>query len=356
MPTVLHYTGYRSGAGGVVAVIRALHGTGRFQVVHGVTADFVGDDSGVPLWRGPAIAGETINLSNLWRARTVARAVQRWLAEEPDRIFHGHSRAGLLVALWLHRWGERRVVASVHCYGRQRWFYRHAARQLGSRLTWLTPAMRRYYGVVGEGWAGCVPGGVGAAAVAVTAPVPVTGRLRLGGAGALVRWKRWDLILRAIAALPAEVRAQVTFEHIGAVDDTADSRAYAAELVGLTESLGLADRVQWRGAEANSGRLLGAVDLVVVASDQEPYSLVIQEAWAAGMPVVAADSGGPHDVVQVGRNGWLFRDGDASALAEVLAERWRRGDWAALDRTAIRQSARRAETAAAEWAALYARL
>ena len=35
-----------------------------------------------------------------------------------------------MVALWLARAGERRVVVSVHCYGRQRWFYRWAARQL----------------------------------------------------------------------------------------------------------------------------------------------------------------------------------------------------------------------------------
>ena len=70
------------------------------------------------------------------------------------RIFHGHSRAGLLVGLWLRLFGGERVVVSVHCHGRQKWFYRWAALVLGERMVWLTPAMKAHYDVGARTWAG----------------------------------------------------------------------------------------------------------------------------------------------------------------------------------------------------------
>ena len=131
-PVVLHYLGYDDDRGGIVSVIRALASTDRFACVLGVNPGFAQARApALATLELPAIAGETISISTFLRARRVARAVRVWLAEDPARVFHGHSRAGLVVACWLARWGERRVVASVHCYGRQRWFYRWAARQLG---------------------------------------------------------------------------------------------------------------------------------------------------------------------------------------------------------------------------------
>ena len=56
--------------------------------------------------------------------------------------------------------GERRVVVSVHCYGRRTWFYRWAAGRLGERLFWLSPAMKQHYEIDARGgdWTQCVPG------------------------------------------------------------------------------------------------------------------------------------------------------------------------------------------------------
>ena len=357
MLTVLHYTGYTSDGGGIISVIRALCGEKQFRVVHGVSGSAAWHTSTGPgIWTGPAIEGEKIGWANFWRARRVARAVQQWLHEEPDRVYHGHTRAGLLVGLWLQWMGERRVVVSVHCYGRHRWFYRRAAGWLGGRLFWLTPEMGRYYGVPTTGWTQCVPGGVPAEYFTITPAAPVPGRLRLGGAGMLVRWKGWNLVLEALALLPADIRAEINFEHIGSSIKEPDSQDFAAELLQLTASLGITDRVVWRGPEPSAHRLLSRVDLLVVPSHQEPYSMILQEALAAGVPVLAADSGGPLDVVRPAENGWLFPDGDARALAGVLEAQVRSRAWAALDRTAIRRTARPASVAAAEWSAIYGRL
>lgn len=345
MTAVLHFLGYDGDAGGIVSVIRALAEESDVSCVlgfnHGARQARLPALSQVEF---PAVAGETISLGNLWRTRRAARAVLSWLHADASRIFHGHSRAGLLVALWLHAWGERRVVVSVHCYGRQRWFYRWAARRLGSRLFWLSPAMRNYYGLPGQGWAQCVPGGVSRRCFALTPATPVSDVLRLGGAGARVRWKRWELVPEAIRQLG---NRGIVFEHIGAESDA----GYARELRALDSSA-----VQWRPAETDTTRLLQSIDVLVCASDQEPFSMAVQEALAAGVPVLAASGGGCLDLIRPGVNGWLFEPGDAAALAARMREIAETRAWERLDRAAIRSSAWRADEVARRWQAVYAEL
>lgn len=357
MFTVLHYTGYTSPGGGIDSVIRALGEEKKFNVVRGVSKAGDGDNrANAETWFGPWIDGEQISPVNFWRARSVAVGVRQWLWAEPGRVFHGHSRAGLLVGIWLHWMGEPRVVVSVHCYGRQRWFYRWAAGKLGNRLFWLTPEMKRYYDIPGTDWAQCVPGGVPAACFQVTPATPIPGRIRLGAAGMMVRWKRWEIILQAMALLPANIRPGVTFEHIGAASSGADSLAYAQELYAMTKKLGLTNQVKWCGGESSSRRLLANIDLLVVSSRNEPYSMIIQEALAGGIPVIAAASGGPLDIVRPGVNGWFFKEGDAQSLADVLADQWQSKEWMNHDCSGIQRTARKAETAAAEWHSIYDQL
>lgn len=313
VPEVLHYVGYDDDGGGIVSLVRALAGENLFACRLGLNEGATQRrQPPLPVLAWPPVVGETISPRALWPTRRVARAVAAWLHADARRIFHGHSRAGLLVALWLAAAGERRVVATVHCYGRQRWFYRWAARRLGARLVWLSPAMKRHYGLADESWAGCIPGAIRAPQVSRAAPV--AGRLRLGGLGTLTRWKRWHLVLHALAQLPAARRGEVTFEHVGGGDES-----YRAELEALAARLGLAERVVFRGAEPGPERLLGAIDALVVASGNEPLSIAMLEALHAGVPVIAADSGGARDVLAEGRGGWLFADSDAAALARAIA-------------------------------------
>jgi glycosyltransferase involved in cell wall biosynthesis len=350
---VLHYVGYDEAGGGILAVVRGLAAESGARVIVGMGRNFGPAPAGWPrVWRGPAIRGERIAPGNAWAAWRVARRVRRWLRGGEHRVFHGHSRAGLLVALWLHAWGERRVVVSVHCYGRQRWFYRWAAGRLGARLFWLSPAMRSYYGAEGEGWAQCLPGGV---RVAPQAAKPRGETLRVAGVGALVRWKRWDLVLRALAGLDEAERARVRFEHIGEALADEDSRRYAGELQRLTHELGLAKNVSWRGREAGSVRLLAASDVLVVASENEPFSMAMLEALAAGVPVLASDSGGARDLVREGESGWLFRSGDAADLARRLGELAREElRWPEVAR--VQQVAPEIGRIAAQWREVYARV
>jgi glycosyltransferase involved in cell wall biosynthesis len=317
---VLHYVGYDSDRGGIVSIVRALRGEQGFRSVLGVNRGFRQlRQPPVPVVEFPPLEGERLGPGTFWRARRVARLAQDWLNSGAVRVFHGHSRAGLAVALWLSLLGERRAVASVHCYGRQRWFYRWAARRLGGRLFWLSPSMKRHYGCGAQDWEQCIPGCVSPGPAPRKPGGAAPQVVRLGGIGALVPWKRWDLVLEAMAAVPAQARDRMHFAHIGAEDGSPASSRCRAALAGRTRELGLGASVEWLGEQPSAGEFLRTIDCLVIASECEPFSISMLEALAAGVPVLAADSGGARDVVVPPSNGWLFRSGDARDLGRMLA-------------------------------------
>ncbi len=319
-PAVLHYTGYTNDRSGIHSTVAALESAGKFSCVLGVHPEYRPTrELGLKDLPLPAVPEESIGINAGWAARRTALAVEAWLRGDRNRIYHGHSRAGLLIGLWLAHRGCRRVVVSVHCYGRQRWFYRWAARRLQGRLFWLSPAMRLHYGAPGGGWTQCLPECVSPRLPSARRSNPSGTATRLGGAGQCVRWKRWDLVVRALAQLTPELGRQVEFEHIGATSSPDEAGRHAQELRELTTRSGLDAQVRWLPPEPDTNGLLARVDVVVVASHDEPMSLVMLEALAAGVPVMAADSGGARDLIRPGVNGWLFRDGDAADLARVIA-------------------------------------
>ena len=60
------------------------------------------------------------------------------------------------------------------------------------------------------------------------------------------------------------------------------------------------------------------MDIIVHASDREPFGIVVIEAMALGKPVVAGAAGGPAEVITPGVDGLLAPFGDAPALAQAL--------------------------------------
>lgn len=342
-PVVLHFTGYDEDVGGVLNYIRAasLHNGARNILVVGRSFRQT---------RGPCLPllrVQSMNAESLYHPRTtgmcflLALRFHFLMQSHPRLIFHGHSRAGLLIAQWLNFWGHTRSVATVHANGRHRWFYRWMALLLGRRLTFLCPSMKRYYGMPDGSWQNCFPGAplspvntdrgmkpllqetLSEAAVGEALcldPSPMQQCLRLGGLGALVGWKRWGLVLEALAKLPPELRAWACFEHVGATLDDPASRACADALREKTIALGLEDCVTWSGPLGDTDAFFEGLDALLVCSDHEPWGLAMLEALFAGVPVIASASGGPSDVIRDGQNGFLFADGDPAALAALLAE------------------------------------
>lgn len=81
-------------------------------------------------------------------------------------------------------------------------------------------------------------------------------------------------------------------------------------------------RVRFAGARRPSElpEVWAAADLFVLPSSHEPWGVVVNEAMAAGLPIVLSDKvGAAPDLLADGENGRLFPAGDAAALAAALA-------------------------------------
>jgi glycosyltransferase involved in cell wall biosynthesis len=72
----------------------------------------------------------------------------------------------------------------------------------------------------------------------------------------------------------------------------------------------------WRAHE-QLPRALNAADLLVLPSIAEAFGLVLIEAMACGLPVIAADAHGPPEIVAPG-TGWLVPPDSEDALADAL--------------------------------------
>ncbi|HEY3736545.1 MAG TPA: glycosyltransferase family 1 protein [Jatrophihabitans sp.] len=68
-------------------------------------------------------------------------------------------------------------------------------------------------------------------------------------------------------------------------------------------------------------RHLAALDLLVNPGADETFCQVVQEALASGVPVIAAASGGPLDLVHHRDNGWLWSGDDPKVLAAMVSAR-----------------------------------
>lgn len=90
------------------------------------------------------------------------------------------------------------------------------------------------------------------------------------------------------------------------------------------ESIAPAGKVTFLGnvSDDELPRLYQSSDLLVLPSidRSEAFGLVILEAMASGLPVVASDLPGVRTVVRRGETGWLVRPNDARALASTIGD------------------------------------
>jgi glycosyltransferase involved in cell wall biosynthesis len=143
-----------------------------------------------------------------------------------------------------------------------------------------------------------------------------TGRQVLGIIGRLQPWKGQDRFLTALAELCRGGR-DVHGLLVGG-DAYELSPEYAAGLDRLVRELGLSGRVTMTGQVPDSAPYLELMDVAVNASEEEPFGIVLLEAMAAGVPVVAVAKGGPVDIVEPGVTGILARSGDPTELAAAM--------------------------------------
>jgi glycosyltransferase involved in cell wall biosynthesis len=91
----------------------------------------------------------------------------------------------------------------------------------------------------------------------------------------------------------------------------------AAALRSLAHRLGVEDSVAFLGFVDDVASLMAQSSVLLATAPAEPFGLSVVEAMAAGLPVIAADGGGHHEVL-AGFDGQLFRPGDSDAGAAAL--------------------------------------
>jgi glycosyltransferase involved in cell wall biosynthesis len=135
--------------------------------------------------------------------------------------------------------------------------------------------------------------------------------------GRLQPWKNQDQVIRAVARL-RKTGSKVHLLVVGG--DAHDlSPRYPAELRRLASEIGVASAVTFTGQVADARPYYRIMDVVVNASRPEPFGIVILEAMAAGVPVVAVDDGGPREILDNGAAGVLVASESERDLAAGIA-------------------------------------
>jgi glycosyltransferase involved in cell wall biosynthesis len=97
---------------------------------------------------------------------------------------------------------------------------------------------------------------------------------------------------------------------------------YRARLQSFIDDHRLGSRLTWLpGLKASDPDLVAAyhgADLFFLPSVHEPFGIVVLEAWAAGLPVLASRVGGLANLIENGRDGLLFEPDRPDQAAQAL--------------------------------------
>lgn len=137
----------------------------------------------------------------------------------------------------------------------------------------------------------------------------------VGVVGRLASWKGQHVFLDAFAEAfgGTEARGRIVGSALFGEE------AYEQRLRTQAEELGIASQVEFRGFREDVWQELTELDVLVHCSvSAEPFGQVVLEGMRAGLPVVAANDGGPRELITNGLDGLLTAPGDPSELALAL--------------------------------------
>ncbi len=200
--------------------------------------------------------------------------------------------------MWLEVLANRLPATAIACYS-----------QAAARAQEQMHPPRRT--IVIPAGAPAMEDGLAPAPLELPVDVPVVGIV-----GRLQPWKGQDRLLAALALLLA--RGHDAHLLIVGGDSYGLSPDYAGSLPRTIETLGLKEHVTMTGEVPDARPFIARMDVLVNASDPEPFGIVLTEGMAAALPVVAVDAGGPAEIVEDGRTGILARSGSGEDLAAAI--------------------------------------
>ena len=156
------------------------------------------------------------------------------------------------------------------------------------------------------------------------------------GTMALFRQRKGTEVLLDALAILKEQNVDVKLRAVGPFE----TPEYEAEIMAQVDRLGIADMIEWTGFQTDVNYQLQQMDLFVLPSlFGEGLPMVVLEAMAQGVPVVASRVEGIPEAVRDGVDGLIFEPANAQDLAERILsiygdnEKW----WAMSDSSLERQ-------------------
>ena len=143
----------------------------------------------------------------------------------------------------------------------------------------------------------------------------------LGVVAQLSPWKAQHTAIEALELLVAEgVDAHLLL--IGSAKFVAsatrfDNDAYVAGLKATVAAAGLQERVSFLGEREDVPELVRALDVLMLPSTEEPFGRALIEAMALEVPVLATAVGGPPEIIEDGREGYLLPPGEPTLWARA---------------------------------------
>lgn len=142
--------------------------------------------------------------------------------------------------------------------------------------------------------------------------LPATGPI-IGIVGRLQRWKGMHTLIDAmpeiLAKHPDAYCVLVGGQHAGEPE-------YESQLNSRVLASASPSSFRLAGGQSNVPLWMEAMDVVIHASEREPFGIVVVEAMALGKAVVAAVPGGPAEIIRDGVDGFLTASGDVGMLAD----------------------------------------
>lgn len=157
-----------------------------------------------------------------------------------------------------------------------------------------------------------IPNGIIIPVTRTANPRPMSDLFRIGIAGRLVAVKRADLFIRAARLFTdqhPDIRAEFCLYGDGPL-------RYELEL--LSKELGTDKIVKFAGHKNEMNTEFADLDALMLTSDHEGLPMILLEAMANGIPVVAHAVGGIPDVMNQGDCGVLVTDHTPNGYAEAL--------------------------------------
>jgi glycosyltransferase involved in cell wall biosynthesis len=143
--------------------------------------------------------------------------------------------------------------------------------------------------------------------------------LKIGTVARLTPWKGQELALQAARLLKKD---SVQFHWYFAGDESLGSPGYYAHLQALIRQWGLEQEVEFLGWVDNIPALYHSLEVLVhLPTEPEPFGLVLAEAMASGLTVIATQGGGAEPLV-LASGGTIVPVDRPEAVAQTLAALW----------------------------------